>query len=150
MEAASARLSSSQASRGIWFRGWKPLPHSLYLLFLYNQIRLFWFCVFIQRYRWLIIIQNQKPIPPSGLYVLRAGSWAGRRSRRRGSAEVIGSAMDQICSWFQVSGVSNYRTLILNTDLVATEGQHRWKKVHFMSGSDTAGRIRLLKFEHCW
>jgi hypothetical protein len=42
----------------------------------------------------------------------------------------------------QVSGVSKYR--ILNTDLVAGEDQHRWKQVHFMGNSDTAGRIRLL------
>jgi len=56
---------------------------------------------------------------------------------------MIGSAIDKICSRFQVSGVSKKR--ILNTDLVVTAGQHRWKKVHFMSDCDTAGRIRLLK-----
>ncbi len=37
--------------------------------------------------------------------------------------EVIGSAIDKICLWFQVSGVSKYR--ILNTELVATEDPHR-------------------------
>ena len=36
-------------------------------------------------------------------------------------SEMIGFAVDQICSW--VSGVSKYR--ILNTDLVAAEDQHR-------------------------
>ena len=58
-------------------------------------------------------------------------------------SEMIGSAIDQTSSWFQVSGVSKYR--VLNTDLVATEGQHRWKEVHIMSDSDKAGRTRLLK-----
>jgi hypothetical protein len=55
---------------------------------------------------------------------------------------VIGFAIDQICSWFQVSGVSKY--LILNTDLAATEDQHWGKRVHFMSDSVTADRIRFL------
>ena len=41
----------------------------------------------------------------------------------RARSEMIGSAIDQICSWFQVSGVSKYR--LLDTDLVATEDQQR-------------------------
>ena len=55
---------------------------------------------------------------------------------------MIGSAINQICSRFQVSGVRKNR--ILNTDWIATEGQHWWKKVDFMSDSDPAGRLRLL------
>jgi hypothetical protein len=51
-------------------------------------------------------------------------------------SEMIGSAIDQIRSWFSTGGgsgfcrrqISKYR--ILNTDLAATEGQHRCKKVH--------------------
>ena len=38
----------------------------------------------------------------------------------------------------------NTEPWVLNTDLVATEGQHRCKKVQFMSDSDTARRFRLL------
>ena len=39
----------------------------------------------------------------------------------RARSEMIGFATGQVCSWFQVSGVSKYR--ILNTDLIAIEGQ---------------------------
>jgi len=41
-----------------------------------------------------------------------------------------------------IQGVSKNQTL--NTDLVATEGPHRWQKVQSMSDSDIAGRIRVL------
>jgi len=37
----------------------------------------------------------------------------------RARSLMLGSAIDEICSWFQVS------VNILNTDLVATEDQHR-------------------------
>jgi len=37
---------------------------------------------------------------------------------------------------------SKYR--FQNTELIANEGQHRWKKVQFMSDSDAAGQIWLL------
>jgi hypothetical protein len=70
--------------------------------------------------------------------------------RRRGS-ELIGFAIDQICSWFQVSGVrcqqipDPVKDPVLseaeagNTDLAATEDQHWGKRVHFMSDSVAAG-----------
>ena len=57
-------------------------------------------------------------------------------------SEMIGSGIDQICSWFQVSVNTEYWNL--NADLVATECQPRWKKFHFVNDSDTAGRIWLL------
>jgi len=59
-----------------------------------------------------------------------------------GGAEAIGTVIEQICSWFQVSGVRKY--LMLNTDLAASEDQHRRKRVNFMSDSTTAGQIRFL------
>ena len=65
-------------------------------------------------------------------------------------SEMIGYAIDTICSWFQVSGFRfqvsvNPESETMVTDLVAAEGQkHRRKKAHFMSDSDTAGRVRLL------
>jgi hypothetical protein len=40
----------------------------------------------------------------------------------RARSLMIGSAIDEICSWFSAGGGS---VNILNTDLVATEGQHR-------------------------
>jgi len=38
-------LVEAASSRGIWIRGWKPLPHSFYLLFIDNQKILLWVCL---------------------------------------------------------------------------------------------------------
>ena len=86
---------------------------------------------------------NLSSIHPSNLFSFSQPGQAGIEYLFRienlvmwARSEMIGSAIGRICSWFQVSGVSKNR--ILNTDVAATESQHLWEKIHFMSDSDPA------------